>query len=450
MLRNRFLILTGGCFLAASAAWADNVGFIDCRDHPDPTQVFAKARQSHEVVASVACGERFTVLQYGFIFSRIQTKDGQVGYVYSSVISADRSGAAVPAPATTLTRATAATSSVPAATATVAQPNSAAPAQTQAALAQPAATPSPQAPAATSNPPSAPVADVPASPATPAQTQPAPAQTAPVEPLAKAASVKETHATPIQPTPAASTQTQSAPVQVAATEAAAPAAASTPEVTASVTQPDATPATQPNSTPTAQPEAAAADAATPAVRPASARESWEKPNAGMRTIGPRTLPLIELFGGYGFARLDGGGTWSNMNGIVGSFGWNVKPWLQIVADSSYDFVTVSGTKTVLYGNHYGPRVFGRMRNRWGITPFVEGLIGGSRADVTVSGASGYSTSTNTLSYKVGGGLDMKPSRRFEIRLLDVDYYRTAFGTNVHQNNYWASAGIVIRLFGGSE
>ena len=443
MLRNRFLILTGGCFLAASAAWADNVGFIDCRDHPDPTQVFAKARQSHEVVASVACGERFTVLQYGFIFSRIQTKDGQVGYVYSNVISADRSGAAVPAP--TSTRVPAATSNVPAATATVAQPNSAASAQTQVTPAQPVPPPTPQAPAATSNAPSTPVADVPASPATPTQTQPAP-----VEPLAKAASVPETPATPIQSTPAASTQTQSAPAQVAATEAAAPAAASTPEVTATVAQPDATPATPPNSTPSAQPEAAAADAATPAMRPASARESWEKPNAGIRTIGPRTLPLIELFGGYGFARLDGGGTWSNMNGIVGSFGWNVKPWLQIVADSSYDFVTVSGTKTVLYGNHYGPRVFGRMRNRWGITPFVEGLIGGSRADVTVSGTGGYSTSTNSISYKVGGGLDMKPSRRFEIRLLDVDYYRTAFGTNLHQNNYWASAGIVIRLFGGSE
>jgi len=442
MLRNRFLILSGGCFLAASAAWADNVGFIDCRDHPDPTQVFAKARQSHEVVASVACGERFTVLQYGFIFSRIQTKDGQVGYVYSNVIFADRSGAAVPAP--TSTRVPAATSNVPAATATVAQPNSPAPAQMQGAPAQPTATP--QSPAVTPNPPSTPVANVPASPATTTQNQPAPARPAPVEPLAKSASVPETHVTP---TPAAPTQPQAAPASVTATEAAAPAAASVPEVTASVAQPDATPATRPDVTPTAQPEPA--EAAAPFVRPASARESWEKPNAGVRTIGPRTLPLIELFGGYGFARLDGGGgVWSNMNGIVGSFGWNVKPWLQIVADSSYDFVTVSGTKTVLYGNHYGPRVFGRMRNRWGITPFVEGLIGGSRSDVTVSGTGGYSTSINTISYKVGGGLDMKPSRRFEIRLLDVDYYRTAFGTNLHQNNYWASAGIVIRLFGGSE
>jgi hypothetical protein len=194
-----------------------------------------------------------------------------------------------------------------------------------------------------------------------------------------------------------------------------------------------------------------AEVAAPAVRPASARESWEKPNAGVRTRGFRTLPLIELFGGYGFARLDGGGgAWSNLNGAVGSFGWNIKPWLQIVADTSYDFVTVSGTKTVLYGNHYGPRLFSRRRNRWGITPFVEGLVGGSRADVTVSGTGGYKTSDSSISYKVGGGLDLKPSRRFEIRLIDVDYYRTSFGTNVHQNNYWASAGIVIRLFGGSE
>jgi hypothetical protein len=51
---------------------------------------------------------------------------------------------------------------------------------------------------------------------------------------------------------------------------------------------------------------------------------------------------------------------------------------------------------------------------------------------------------------VGGGVDIKPSRRFEIRLLNVDYYRTSFGTNLHQNNYSAAAGIVLRLFVGAE
>ncbi len=98
MLRNRLLILLGGCFLMASAAWADGVGYIDCRNHPEETQVFGKARQTHEIVTSLPCGERFTILLNGFIFSRIQTADGKVGYVYSNVISVDRSGASVPPP----------------------------------------------------------------------------------------------------------------------------------------------------------------------------------------------------------------------------------------------------------------------------------------------------------------------------------------------------------------
>jgi len=99
MVGKRYLLLLAGCFLTASAALADEVGFIDCREHPEQTQVFAKARQTHEIVATLACGERFTILLNGFIFSRIQTKDGQVGYVFSNVISADHSGASAQKPA---------------------------------------------------------------------------------------------------------------------------------------------------------------------------------------------------------------------------------------------------------------------------------------------------------------------------------------------------------------
>jgi len=163
------------------------------------------------------------------------------------------------------------------------------------------------------------------------------------------------------------------------------------------------------------------------------------------------LPLIELFGGYGYARLNNGaGYVTNSNGVLGSFGWNIKPWLQVIADSSYNRVTVSGTKNVLYGNHWGVRYFHRLRHSWGAAPFVEGLIGGSRADTTVSGAGGYSTSNIGMSYKVGGGVDIHPLRHFEIRVIDFDYYRTSFGTNLHQNNYFISTGIVMRLFGRSE
>jgi hypothetical protein len=437
MLRNRLLILLGGSLLAASAAWADNVGYIDCASHSDPTQVFAKARQTHEIVASLPCGERFVILQFGFIFSRIQTRDGKVGYVYSNAISVDRSGATVPP--LTSTQLPPATPSVSAAPAAAAQP--------QATPAQPAPT---QASPATSNPPNSAAADVQATSLTATQAQPSPAQPVPTPaPTPTSNAPTNTPAAEVQVNSAAPVLPQAAPAPLAATEATTPTA-SVPEVSAAA-QLSSSPATQPEATPAAQPEPAPAEPAAPTIRPASARESWEKPNAGVRTRGLRTLPLIELFGGYAFTRLDGGGgTWTNLNGGLGSFGWNIKPWLQIIADTSYDFVTVSGTKTVLWGNHYGARLFGRRRNRWGITPFVEGLVGGSRADVTVSGTSGYTTSTNTISYKVGGGLDLKPSRHFEIRLLDVDYYRTSFGTNIHQNNYWASTGIVIRLFGGTE
>jgi hypothetical protein len=430
MLRNRMLILVGGCLLAASAAWADGVSYIDCSSHPEGTPVFGKPRRTPDTVASLPCGERFTILLNGFIFSRIQTKDGTVGYVYSNLLSADRSGAVVQQPASAPLNAAA---SKPASTtAAEVQPNATAPAQIPA---KPVTQASAEAAAASS------LSTTPASPvqsnSTPTEIQPAQVQPAPVQAPATPSRVTEAPASILPSTSAAPEETHAAPAQLTSTEAAA-STASVAETRAPVAQPDPTPAEPVTS----------AEPVRPAVQPANARESWERPNAG----GIRHMPLIELFGGYGFARFDNGAgvAASNLHGVIGSFGWNVKPWLQIVADSSYNVVTISGTKNVLYGNHWGPRIFRRVRNRWGLTPFVEGLVGGSRADTTISGVGGYTTSANCISYKVGGGLDIKPSRHFEIRLFDVDYYRTSFGTNLHQNNYWASAGIVLRLFGGSE
>ena len=433
MLRKRMLIVLGGCFLASGAAWADGVAYVDCASHPEPTLVFGKPRRTPETVAAIACGERFTILQYGFIFSRVQTKDGQVGYVYSNLISADRSGAAVPQ--STPTQVNAAPPTVPPTTTTVAPPNPTPTAQPQPASIQ---QPSVETPVAAATAPKTAAA----------QTQGTVMQPVPAQVPATASSVAETQITNVPPASAAPEQLKAAPAPSASAETAAPAA-SVPESSASVAPEAASTATPNEVTPAAQPESAPAEpAASAPIRAVRARESWERPNAG----GRRLVPLIELFGGYGFARFDNGAgaSASNLNGVIGSFGWNVKPWLQIVADSSYNFVTVSGVKSVMYGNHWGPRIFYRGRNRWGLTPFVEGLVGGTRADITVSGTGGYTTSQNVLSYKVGGGLDMKLSRKLEIRLIDVDYYRTSFGTNLYQNNYWASAGIVLRLFGGSE
>jgi len=396
MLRNRFLILLGGCLLASSAAWADEVGYVDCTNHPEEIQVFAKARRTPDLVASLPCGERFTILVYGFVFSRVQTRDGKVGYIYSNLIAVDRAAtAAQQAGSTQLASAKVKIPSVSAVT----PPNQPAPAQSQptAVQAAPAAAPASAAPETAA-----------------IVVQPAPP--APVEPVP----------TPAQPSPAVA-------------PASPDRAPNGPETAASIVQP--------TRNTSSQPEASRVEPAAPAIRPADTRTSWEKPRPG----GVRRAPLLELFGGYAFARLDGGGgTGTNVNGAMGSFGWNIKPWLQIVADTSYNTVTISGTKNILYGNHFGARYFHRGRNRWGLTPFAEALVGGSRADTKVSGSSTYNTSQNCLSYKVGGGLDIHPFRHIDIRLFDADYYRTSFGTNAHQNNYWISTGIVIRLFGGGS
>jgi len=38
-----------------------------------------------------------------------------------------------------------------------------------------------------------------------------------------------------------------------------------------------------------------------------------------------------------------------------------KTVVQIVADTSYNTITISGTKNILYGNHFGARYFHRGR-----------------------------------------------------------------------------------------
>src|SRR5712664_1384955 len=129
MLHNRFLILLGGCLLASSAAWADEVGYVDCTNHPEEIQVFAKARRTPDLVASLPCGERFTILLYGFVFSRIETRDGKVGYIYSNLIAVDRNATAVQQSASS--RMVTASEKVPVPRAASANPNPPAPAPAQ-------------------------------------------------------------------------------------------------------------------------------------------------------------------------------------------------------------------------------------------------------------------------------------------------------------------------------
>ena len=467
MLRNRFLILLGVCFLAASAAWADDVGYVDCSSHSEGTQVFGKPRKTPDVVANLTCGERFTILVYGFYFSRIQTKDGQVGFIYSNLIAVDRGATSVQQPVPQTPQRSARPAVQPAPSLQMATEKTKIPRTPSLdADANPTVTAEPQPTATPAQPAPTPSAVQPDVTPAPAESSPASASPAP------ATNVREAPAAVAQPNPPASAQPQ--PEAVAPSPTPSPAATSAPaaevvspapasptpdsasstakepepsttvaEATAPATPQPETTAPQPDPA-AAQPEPAPAQPAAPAIKPGDRTETWEKPRSG-----GRTAPLMELYGGYAFSRMGGAGTGSNLNGAMGSFGWNPKSWLQFVADTSYSFQTSGTTKNVLYGNHFGPRFFYRVRNRWGLTPFVEGLAGGSSERTTISGTGGSTSSTGSaLSYKVGGGIDIHPSRHWDIRLFDVDYYRTTFGSGTQQNNYWISTGVVLRLFGG--
>src|SRR5437588_3097279 len=505
MSRIRLFILLSGCFLMASTALADDLGYVVCASHPESTQVFSKARQTPDSLGTVACGERFTILVYGFVFSRVQTRDGKVGYIYSNLITPDRGGAApsqaAPRMPATPTTASPAATSAPAAVPAPALGNSApkmdsppvttSPSPTRKAPTQPgqlfptppvpALTPADMSsasaqPAAASSPAPArsPAASTTAAPAVsqPTPTEPAPAAT--TEPAAASMTPAPAPVSNAQPAPPAPTQTApgvsssvpaSAPAPSASAQPAAPASSkpSAPAQSSAASQPsfptppppppDPAPAPasasadpSPASAPVADPAPAAAPDPQPeAVQPAPVgsarvRSSWESPVPGVH----QSL-LLELYSGYGLARFNSGGTSTNLNGGMGSFGYNFKPWLQIGGDASYNVVAINGVRNVLYGNHFGARYFYHRFSRF--TPFAEGLVGGSRVDTS---GGGVQTSTNCISYKVGGGVDYRASRRWEIRLFNVDYYRTSFGTGTGypgQSNYWASAGVVLRLFG---
>ena len=414
MLRIRLLILLSACCVISSAGWADNLGYVDCSGHPEDTPVFSKPRQSSSV-AVIPCGERFTVLLNGFIFSRVETKAGKIGYVYTNVVSLVADGDA-PSLSGNPQVASASTTPAPA--------DPARPAAANAATVAPA--PAHPGPLSLIPPPAANTSDAPANLASVDSSGAAPSRTGnsqvatasatptPVDaPRPAIVSGAVTAPDPEQPGPLS----LAPPPAASRSDAPAPALEPTPAYTeASQLQPE-----------TAQPEPRP-------VRDASAQSSWERPLPSARQSS-----RLELYSGYSYVS-------NNLNGVMGSFGYNVKPWLQIAGDSSYDIVTMSGVKNVLYSNHYGGRFYYRHRG-WGFTPFVEGLVGGSRLDTS---GGGVKTSTNCLSYKAGGGIDIRVSGHWEIRVVNVDYYHTGFGTNAAQNsNYSASAGVVLRLFGSA-
>ena len=187
-------------------------------------------------------------------------------------------------------------------------------------------------------------------------------------------------------------------------------------------------------------------------------------------LGRRSgTPRVDLSGGYSFWRavpFSAGNRIAWTHGGTASVAYNLNDWLGVVGEFGAFRVTRSGTAASnivsahgdVFSYLFGPRVSFR-HDRF--TPFVQVLLGGVNASqVTLSGCTAGCASLagdDAFAMSAGGGLDVKLSHRFAIRLIQAEYLMTRFpdaSTNtedkITQNNVRLSAGLVVHFGSNGE
>jgi len=162
-------------------------------------------------------------------------------------------------------------------------------------------------------------------------------------------------------------------------------------------------------------------------------------------------PKFDVFAGYSYVRENpstSGVDGFNLHGGSASIAYNANHWLSGVADfGGYHSNNILGTGVddTLSTYLFGPRISYHRDSR--ITPFGQVLFG--VAHIGGSNGLAFSTSNNSFAMTVGGGVDVKISRRFSIRPAQVDYLLTRFnefGTGAQtQNNLRVSTGVVFHF-----
>jgi hypothetical protein len=209
-------------------------------------------------------------------------------------------------------------------------------------------------------------------------------------------------------------------------------------------------------------------------------------------LAQNSTPKVQVFGGYSLLLIDQGGlngsvfnedlrernspfsTSTSFNGWNAEVQYNPLRWLGVVADfggrygkpiTEARFTTLSGLPTLTgYSFLFGP-VFS-YHNKTKFTPFVHVLFGYDRINLSAGTISGVNTPLSSLgatfndaTVAFGGGFDYKLFKRFSLRLVQLDDFRTthdlnnfygdAFPTGVftgletHQSNLRVSTGVIV-------
>jgi opacity protein-like surface antigen len=207
-------------------------------------------------------------------------------------------------------------------------------------------------------------------------------------------------------------------------------------------------------------------------------------------------PKVQVFGGYSLLRADHGGLTGQLldvdlnqpsnpfavptyflNGWSAEAQYNVGRWFGIAADvggRSGTPITASGGRTLAglpkettYSFLAGPVISYRTKSIF--TPFAHTLFGWERPSLGASTITGSVSSAITVTatndtdfvMALGVGVDCKITRRFSVRLGQLDWYHTSLnlnkfytnafggdlleGLHTNQINYRVSAGAVVQF-----
>ena len=160
---------------------------------------------------------------------------------------------------------------------------------------------------------------------------------------------------------------------------------------------------------------------------------------------------LEIGANYIYTRTNappGGCGCFSLKGGAGWVGYNLRDNLAVIGEVSASHASnIEGTTASLTLTSFlGGLRYSRRHNRF--APFGQVLLGGGHASGQLTpNSSGLAGSGNGFAMTAGGGLDVKLSPHFSVRVVQADYFLTHFknSANDQQNNFRIGAGIVFHF-----
>ena len=166
---------------------------------------------------------------------------------------------------------------------------------------------------------------------------------------------------------------------------------------------------------------------------------------------PTARPELAL--AYDYARSNapvGGCGCFSLNGGSATFALPLhRAGLSLVADVTITragSVSASGLDLTLSTYTAGVR-YTSPRTPLRVHPFGQILVGVAHADGSLVPSSIITNSSAAFASLVGGGIDLRITHRFSVRLIEADYLVTTFnnGSNDHQNILRLNTGLVLHF-----